>query len=164
MSLLDELKQLQELPPPGLPSLWPQTWGWWVLLALLVLLISTGLLLWQRHRRRNAYRRAALRELDSLMQGWRQQPTDYRLLREIPELLKRAALSRLSNSSAAVGALSGVKWQSLLERMARAPLPEDLWQNLAQLAYAQDHELHSMDIPGIAATCRHWLETHHDPA
>lgn len=164
MSLLGELKQLQELPPPVLPPLWPQTWGWLLLLTLLLLGFGAALLLWRRKRRSNAYRREALLQLDKLVRHWQQQPEDYARLRDVPELLKRAALSRLDANATAVARLSGAEWQRLLASMARAPLVDNLGQNLAQLAYAPDSQLSAMDIAGLLAECRCWLETHDDPA
>jgi|GEM_PF-280065 len=86
---LPSIDQLQEMPLPPPPAYLPQTWGWAVLLALLLL----GALAWGARRywrwRRDAYRREALAQLARL------QASDERIhaLRALPELLKRVALS-----------------------------------------------------------------------
>jgi hypothetical protein len=86
---IPSIDQLKELGLPAPVSYAPQTWGWWVLLALLVLaavLIGTRRYLqW----RRDAYRREALARLAQL----RGRSDDLNALRELPELLKRVAIS-----------------------------------------------------------------------
>jgi hypothetical protein len=83
------IEQLKELGLPTPVSYTPQTWGWWVLLAVLVgaVLLVGARRYWQW--RRDRYRREALVRLAEL------QSSDDQLnaLRELPELLKRVALS-----------------------------------------------------------------------
>ncbi|RON96575.1 alpha-2 type XI collagen [Pseudomonas fluorescens] len=83
------IEQLKELGLPEPVSYAPQTWGWWVLLALLIL---AALLIGIRRYvqwRRDAYRREGLARLAQL----RSRSDDLNALRELPELLKRVALS-----------------------------------------------------------------------
>ncbi|WP_025110022.1 DUF4381 domain-containing protein [Pseudomonas sp. H1h] len=86
---IPSIDQLQELGLPAPVSYAPQTWGWWVLLA--ILLLSAMLMGLRRYRqwRRDQYRREALQRLAQL----RGRSDDLSALRELPELLKRAALS-----------------------------------------------------------------------
>jgi hypothetical protein len=83
------IEQLKEIALPAPVSYAPQTWGWWVLLGLLVLtaLIIAARRYWQW--RRDRYRREALVRLAQLQQ----RSDDLSALRELPELLKRTALS-----------------------------------------------------------------------
>ncbi len=83
------IEQLKELGLPEPVSYAPQTWGWWVLLGFLVL---AALLIGIRRYvqwRRDAYRREGLARLAQL----RSRSEDLNALRELPELLKRVALS-----------------------------------------------------------------------
>jgi hypothetical protein len=86
---IPSIEQLQELGLPAPVSYAPQTWGWWALLALLVVIaLVVGVrryLQWQRDQ----YRREALVRLAQL----RSRSDDLNALRELPELLKRVALS-----------------------------------------------------------------------
>jgi hypothetical protein len=163
------IEQLKEIGLPATVSYTPQTWGWWVLLALLVITVVLigARRYWQW--RRDRYRREALVRLAEL------QNSDDRIsaLRELPELLKRVALSMPSawntipvgaglpaNASGhstskstdtppslasqllqGAGALGGKEWQAFLERHSSQPLPADFSQQLAQLAYAPDATL-----------------------
>ncbi|MCU7215753.1 DUF4381 domain-containing protein [Pseudomonas sp. VE 196-7] len=86
---IPDISQLKELSLPAPVSYAPQTWGWWLLLGLLVVLaLVVGVRrYWQW--RRDQYRREALVRLAQL----RVRSDDLNALRELPELLKRVALS-----------------------------------------------------------------------
>jgi hypothetical protein len=167
---IPSIEQLKEIALPAPVSYAPQTWGWWVLLAVLIgaVLLVGARRYWQW--RRDRYRREALVRLVEL------QNSDDQLnaLRELPELLKRVALSmpspwntkpvgasllakralhsplmstdrtpsRASSlPQGVVGALGGEDWQAFLARHSSKPLLTDFSQQLAQLAYAPDTTL-----------------------
>jgi hypothetical protein len=170
---IPSIDQLKEIALPAPVSYAPQTWGWWVLLGLLVVavVLVSARRYWQW--RRDRYRREALVRLAEL------QASDNQLnaLRELPELLKRVALSmpspwnkkpvgasllakaadqsipmvtvktpsRASSlPQGTVGALGGEDWQAFLVQHSAAPLPADFSQQLSQLAYAPDSTLHAL--------------------
>ncbi|CAD5109387.1 DUF4381 domain-containing protein [Zestomonas carbonaria] len=156
------LDQLRELPPVDpLVSYWPQTWGW--LLVLLVLL--AGLAFWAGRRwrrwRRDRYRREALLRLAELERALGDEHGGLAALREIPELLKRVALSM--PGSPPVAALGGADWQGFLERTSPRPLPARLGEQLATLAYAPAPTVQALadDLPALLGACRDWIENHH---
>lgn len=144
------IEQLQELGLPASVSYWPQTWGWAVLLGVLVsALLVLGARQWLRWRR-DAYRREALARLNTL--------TDPR---ELPELLKRVALSMPlpAQERESIPSLTGAQWQAFLQRHAGAPVPEDLSQQLADLAYGAP--LPAAQYTQLLAQCKAWVEQHH---
>ena len=146
-SHVPSIEQLKELSLPAPVSYWPQTWGWGVLLGVLVvaLLVLAGRK-WLRWRR-DAYRREALARLDSLVD-----------LRELPELLKRVALSMPlpMEEQRRIPTLRGAEWQAFLQRHAAGPIPDDLAQQLAELAYGAGPQ-----DPQLLAQCKAWVEQHH---
>lgn len=156
------IDQLRELALPPMPvSYWPQTWGW--LAVLLVLLaIAAGLVTWRYLRwRRNLYRREALARLEVLVQTSNDPLQRLAALREVPQLLKRVALSMPAPE--AVATLRGQDWQAFLQRHSRAPLPEWFAERLALLAYAPAERvlaLPEVDLQALLATSRHWIEVH----
>ncbi|NNA42885.1 DUF4381 domain-containing protein [Pseudomonas lactis] len=158
---IPSIEQLKELVLPAPVSYAPQTWGWWMLLCLLVIavLLVSARRYWQW--RRDRYRREALVRLAEL------QNSDEQLnaLRELPELLKRVALSMPSPwNTPPVGALGGKDWQAFLKRHSAQPLPADFSVQLAQLAYAPDTTLLALSSDKrdqLFATCKHWVEHHH---
>ena len=183
------IEQLQEIALPVPVSYVPQTWGWWVLLALIVatVLLVSARRYWQW--RRDRYRREALLRLAQL----RSRSSDLNALRELPELLKRVALSMpirkpvgaglpaigvgqapatltgrapspASRLLQGTGTLGGQDWQAFLEQHLTQPLPADFTQQLAQLAYAPDTTLQA--IPSeqrlrLFDLCKLWVERHH---
>ncbi|VVM46032.1 DUF4381 domain-containing protein [Pseudomonas fluorescens] len=181
--------QLKEIGLPAPVSYAPQTWGWWVLLAVLLggVLLVGARRYWQW--RRDRYRREALVRLAEL------QNSDDRLsaMRELPELLKRVAISMPAANPVGAGlpamgashstimstertpsrasplpqgpaALGKADWQAFLVRHCTQPLPADFSQQLAQLAYAPDATL--LALPDtqrqhLFDTCKRWVEHHH---
>jgi hypothetical protein len=184
------IEQLKEIALPAPVSYAPQTWGWWVLLAVFLgaVLLVGARRYWQW--RRDRYRREALVRLAEL------QSSDDQIsaLRELPELLKRVALSMHSNwNTPPVGAgltamacaramwisrtlspasrllqgpaaLGNERWQAFLAQHSAQPLPADFSRQLALLAYAPDATLQA--LPNVQRqqlfdTCKHWVEHHH---
>lgn len=155
---IPSIEQLKELGLPAPVSYAPQTWGWWVLLAILLLaaLAIATRRYWQW--RRDRYRREALVRLAQL----RDRSDDLNALRELPELLKRVAISMPQSQS--VAASEQEDWQRFLQQHSKKPLPADFSQQLARLAYAPDDVLRSLPASQRQAlfdTCQHWVEHHH---
>lgn len=167
---IPSIDQLREMGLPAPVSYAPQTWGWWLLLGLLLI----ALLAWVAQRlwqwRRDRYRREALQRLEQLQAS----SETLEALRELPELLKRVALSmpprlqapwrRPVLAAPSAAPLGGAAWQAFLRQHSRQPLPDDFSRQLAQLAYAPDAVL--MQLPAeqrrqLFDTCRHWVEQHH---
>jgi len=115
---LPTLGQLVDVAMPPPPGWLPQTAGWAVLGALLVLgalwLLWRG---WRRHRA-NRYRREALRVIDSLRPAVASADAAQRAhaLLAMAEVLKRAALAAWPRQQ--VAALSGAAWAQFLDRHA----------------------------------------------
>ncbi|MEE9103883.1 DUF4381 domain-containing protein [Pseudomonas nitroreducens] len=156
---IDQLRELALPVPPA--SYWPQTWGWLVLALILLALLLAGCV-WRYLRwRRDRYRREALARLDELAQALNDPQGRLGALRELPQLVKRVALSMPAGEAAA--RLGGSQWQVFLERYGTAPVPADFAQRLALLAYAPaeriaalaDHEVHA-----LLSVSRQWIEAH----
>ena len=161
MSNAANIAQLQNLPLPPAVSYFPQTWGWLALLLLLfgVALFYAGRAAWRW--RLNRYRRAALEEL-ALIESELSATTKRNALRQLPDLLKRTALSMPGQPD--VASLHGPAWQAFLQRCSATPLPADFGQQLAELSYAPDARLQALSVKQVndlLGVCRQWLEQHH---
>ena len=96
------LEGLNDVVVPEPVSLMPQSIGWVVLgVAVLAVLGVVALLVWRRHRR-NAYRRAALAQVQATP------------LVALPALVKRVALAAAPRAE--VAALTGEAWLAFLDR------------------------------------------------
>ncbi|WP_349974866.1 DUF4381 domain-containing protein [Pseudomonas sp. WHRI 8519] len=157
------IDQLKELPLPVPPfSYAPQTWGWAVLLAVVVVVgLAYAVYAWRRWQR-DRYRREALQRLDALVAAQAHPEQRLPALRELPALLKRVALSM--PDAPAVRGLSGQQWQVFLQQRARFTLPEQFAAQLHTLAYAPDLQVQAIGEPELRTlvnTCRRWIEAHH---
>ncbi|CAI8962318.1 DUF4381 domain-containing protein [Pseudomonas sp. IT-P4] len=187
---IPSIDQLKEMALPAPVSYAPQTWGWWALLALLIvtLVVLGARRYWQW--RRDRYRREALMRLEELQQ----RSNDLSALRELPELLKRVAISmpnakpvgasllaKASCQSTSIlnamassrasslpqgspAALGNEDWQAFLQRHSKQPLPADFSQQLSLLAYAPDATLRAMPTEQrlqLFSACKTWVERHH---
>jgi len=157
------ISQLQELPLPVPPfSYFPQTWGWLVVLLLLLAVATVwGVLRWRRWQR-DLYRREALARLAIIEQELQDHERRLRALRELPELLKRVALSM--PDAPPVAPLGGEQWQAFLVQRSTTPPPEGFAARLFSIAYAP--EAHVLALPdsevrSLLQTCRQWIEAHH---
>lgn len=106
-NLIDLLDRLVLPGEPAPVSMMPQTWGWAVLGLILLALTGWGIRGWLRHRRDNAYRRAALRMLGDCGDA----PA------RIAEILRRTALAAYPRAD--VASLSGEAWLRFLDNHAK---------------------------------------------
>jgi hypothetical protein len=163
VNVAPDIGQLQELPLPAPTfSYLPQTWGW-VILALMLLALMMFFYLWRRQRwRRDRYRREALTRLELIAQKLMDPQLRVVALREIPELIKRVALSMQGNEP--VAALRGEQWQAFLQRHTSQSIPNDLAKQLAELAYQPGERLAALkgeQLRELLDVCRRWIEVHH---
>jgi len=150
------LQNLHDIVVPGPLAWWPPAPGWYVVMivaagALLVLLRSG----W-RHWRRNRYRSEALRELTRIGREGD--------LRELPVLLKRAALSAWPR--ARVAGLVGAEWHQFLDESANTDrFGSGAGEVLDRLAYASgsDSAPSDRDAAVVLDAAQFWLKRHRAP-
>src|SRR5262245_24888599 len=112
---LDRLHDI--IIPPPIPW-WPPATGWYVLAAILLAVVLVFVLrAWLRWRD-NAYRREALRSLDSAAD-----------VATIAALLRRTALAE--SSRAEIAALTGNAWVDWLAARSPEPIPPAICEQLA---------------------------------
>jgi hypothetical protein len=109
-TLIDLLDQLQDIVEPPPVPLWPQTWAWAVIAALLLAGLVLGLLAFLRHRRATAWRRAALAELRGLAPAL--QAGEPAALARLQVLLRRVGLATAPRPE--VAPLAGDGWTRFL--------------------------------------------------
>ncbi|WP_235913391.1 DUF4381 domain-containing protein [Brucella tritici] len=148
------LRSLHDIAVPPPVSWLPQTWGWGLLAAFLLLGIAILTVRWVIRYRRNAYRREALHALESISNST---PTGRSPAIEIAELMKRTALSAWPRTD--VATLSGSQWVGFLERHSPEPLGTDLKALLTSREYEPNQQV--SDLPVIVTQARLWIERHH---
>ncbi len=105
------LKGLRELQIPEQVPLWPQTLGWWLVLAGLLFWMFRYCLKLSKRYWRNRYRRLAIQQLSVLR--LRISAGDNSGLRLLPELVKATALQSFPRTD--VASLYGDEWEEFLD-------------------------------------------------
>jgi hypothetical protein len=153
------LQNLHDIVVPGPVASWPPAPGWYLVIAIAgaVLLVSA----WRgwKHWRRNRYRGQALRELDRIRRG--QEGAN---ARQLPELLKRAALSAWPREE--VAALAGPDWHRFLDDAAGMEcFGSHVGPVLDRLAWSPGPDGLPSEAECAAAmeAVRSWLKNHRAP-
>ena len=144
LNLVELLDLLEPVPEPPPVSLWPETAGWiWVGIFLIIGIVMF-VRRWLLHRRANAYRRAALKELDAAGDD----PA------MIAAILRRTALAAFPRSKAA--ALYGADWLAFLDNAyGGTGFREGPGQAIAKAPYAG-----ADDSAGLSPLAAEWVRRH----
>lgn len=150
---LPQLLDLMHDPVLPLPvAWWPQTPGWWIVLAWLVLVAMV--LAWRgyQHHRQNRYRRDALTLLGAIESRVQENPAQAAV--HIATLLKRTALAAYPRGQ--VAQLYGDEWADFLLRTSgHDPAIAQVASQLATAAYRANVDGTSLLVPA-----RRWIQLH----
>ena len=157
------LENLRDIVEPASIPWWPPAPGVWLLLALVAVWLVAGLGLWWIRWRRQAYRRAGLRELGGIAARLAAVPERTAALVDLAALLKRVALVAYAREH--VAALSGNAWLVFLDhtggtsQFTRGPgavLAEV--SSRPGLAAALD----TAQVEALVATAQDWIQRHRE--
>ena len=139
------LSNLHDIVLPPEISWWPLSPGWWVIVAVVFLLLF---LLARRAWKRwmaNAYRRAALQELAAARDA-----------ATVAELLRRTALAVAPRSE--IASLTGEAWLDWLDSRASSSIPDEVRNRLGRGLYAPEGS--AILDEATRAYAAHWIRTH----
>lgn len=137
-----DLSNLRDIVLPAAAPLWPPAPGWWILGATCIAAAGLAVAVAAIARRRNAYRRAALAELETAAAS------------QISAVLKRAALAAWPRRD--VAALSGAAWRAFLDRTGRTDaFTVGAGRDLDALTFGG-----TADGEAVRAEARRWLRRH----
>lgn len=142
---LDNLRDIAELDPV---SWWPLAAGWWVLMLAVGILLLTFLVRAWRSYQRNAYRRSALRSLESAAD-----------IGTVADILKRTALCVYPRNE--IASLSGAAWSGWLEQTSGVRVTDSVAKSLSDGVFAADTS-HSVDETKAFAS--EWIRHHVAPS
>jgi hypothetical protein len=157
------LDNLRDIVAPAPIPWWPPAPGVWLLLALVVVWLVAGLILWWVHWRRQAYRRAGLRELRDIATRLDEAPERAAALVDLAALLKRVALVAYAREQ--VAALSGDAWLTFLDRTGgTAQFTRGPGAVLATVSSRPGlaAALDAAQVKALVATAQDWLRRHRE--
>lgn len=144
LTLLEDIMALEPV------SWWPLAPAWWALIAIVTLCAVAGSWIGWRRWRTNAYRRAAVRELEALDEN----------ACSVPALLKRVALAVWPRTE--VASLSGDSWIAFLREASPNSFDNQSAADLLQINY-ETAELTTERREQLIRSARHWITTHRGP-
>jgi len=145
VNLVDLLDRLAEPLEPAPVSMAPQTAGWTVLTVVLALVLAWLAWRWVQRWRANAYRRAALAELDAAGDD----PA------AVADILRRTALVAWPRDR--VASLSGADWLRFLNATGGGGFLKGPGAALASAPYRSDA---AAPAPGLGALAARWVRRH----
>lgn len=143
-----DLGNLHDIVVPDAVSWWPLAPGWWVLIVLVLLLVLVVAIRQMKRWRADAYRRAALAELDGA-----------RSTNDIATILRRTVLAIAPREE--VAGLHGEAWPRWLADHAPTPLPGEVRELLANSLY--DPSLPPEAPVSLRGFARDWIRHHVRP-
>lgn len=156
MPTANPLEQLKDIHLPDAIGFWPPALGWWLLTASLIAILIAAIVLY-KHRRKNAYRRAAVQQVNKLFSDYQQQQQSHQLTGELNRLLKAVALQ--SYATEQVSRLTQKKWLDFLDNSANMQaFGQGAGQILASAPYDQSSEL--TDAAALKQCCIAWIRSH----
>lgn len=141
------LAAMKDIQLPDPISSWPPAYGYWLLLALIIILVVSALYWLIRRHRRNAAKREAIAHLDRLDLNHKQ------LAIEINALLKRSAMSYTPREN--IASLDGGNWYHWLEQQV-PKVDKNLAKLLAKRYQAQP--LTTIEAQQLKTAAKHWLK------
>ena len=152
------LANLRDLAMPDPVSLWPPAPGAWIILAGLAAASAVWLLAALRRRHANAYRRAALVELDSIVAAGH---SDAHAIEQVSEVMKRAALVAFPREQ--VAPLSGAKWADFVAETAGDRFDARVVRRMLSNVYGSG-DPGAKDVRKLIEQARIWVLEHRAPS
>jgi hypothetical protein len=155
------LANLNDIVVPAAVGWWPLASGWYVVAGIVAVLLAWFVARSARQWKASAYRRAALLELQSLIDNSRDSLGRSSSLRQLPSLLKRTALSVYPREN--VAGLSGENWFNFLNaKVAEPSFTESTFETLNRIAYTTGDlvDIHDDAVEAVFNACRSWIESH----
>ena len=144
---------LRDIHLPDAIGWWPPAPGWWILLAITILL---GFWLWRHYRtwlRRRTIKRSVEDELQAIDAAFQQHQDTHLLVKDLSILLRRVAMSVASRQE--VAGQIGEQWLQQLDELASSRLFDtETGRQLITAPYQPEARVDSQALLNI---CRQWL-------
>lgn len=153
----DWLTHINPVVLPDAVGVWPQTLGWLLLLALVILALACGVWEWLRARRDDTYRRQALEKIRGLKAAYDNH--DVQALQSVPALLRQVAFCHWPRQQ--LLPLTDQAWFDFLALTSCQPPPNEL-KTLAYLPLVQLQTVSRANGVAILAWSEQWIAEHRD--
>ncbi len=107
-----DLSQLRDIHLPSAINEWPIAFGWWLSLALIIIVLASAIYFWRHSKAKNAVRKSALSLLDHQYTQYKANKNTQLFLQQTNKILKRYCLTAYPEAIQ----LSGPAWTDFLIR------------------------------------------------
>jgi hypothetical protein len=145
---------LRDIHLPAPVSWWPPAPGWWIVVALSVVLCAGAVWLYRwRSARRNSPLVIARDELEHVRAEWSGHRDVQRLARDVSVWLRRVCITLYPRRD--VASLTGDSWWRFLDEVAGTRVfGDDAGRTLAEAPYKASADI---DSDGLLRLCETWL-------
>ena len=155
--------QLRDILLPEPISWWPLAPGWWITLAVIILVIAAVFIARKIYLGKQL-RRDINTELELIKQQYQQLENKPQLARALSILLRRANISYYPESN--IAGLTGEQWLQHLDRTNDRPLANLAFQSetgeiLLTAPYLPDNADLDFDAGKLISLCESWLSSAH---
>lgn len=148
---------LNKILEPAPVSFWPPQPGWYVVLAIVILIIGYGIYKFVQHKKKNAYRSLAVKALDNITNI---QPLSSRI-NATNNILKACALNAFKRET--IAKLYGKEWVDFLNSTSSAATFKANQEQLLQSVIYENpsnSELTEDETNEFLNLCKQWIKTH----
>ncbi len=147
---------LADLHLPAEPSWWPLAWGWWVALALVLIMIAASIWWLQRQRRQNRAKKSALKLLTNIHTSKMfQQQSEQKKVTYANDVLRQVCLSYYPRYIMA--GLHSEQWYQFLDSQsnkARFKQNQQQWHS----ALYQKHDIDEQSCQQLIEQVTTWVK------
>tara|TARA_Y100000588_G_C13907232_1_gene775535 strand:- start:243 stop:749 length:507 start_codon:yes stop_codon:yes gene_type:complete len=157
------LAQLKDIHLPKDISWWPLAPGWYLLMALLVVIIITSVILYWRWKTQRLSKKQALKILQDYQKQYQQASNPQMFCTQVSELLKRVALVYYPRHE--VASLTGSAWVCFLEKTGKNTPFTKVKYELTDLPFEKEqHTRHrQLMIDELMAWSEKWIQQRRKP-
>jgi len=152
---------LRDIHLPDAVSWWPLAPGWWIVIALL-LLLSLSVVLWRYLRKQGQLRRDASLELKQIVAEYKKRDNARQLINQLSMLLRRLCVSAHPHYASA--GLTGVAWLQFLDEIHRKKNKPKIrrfstpsGELLITVPYNNSKKISQNDVNALIAMCQDWV-------
>lgn len=152
--------ELRDIHLPDPVSWWPLAPGWWILLAL-ILVITVAIFLYRQYRKKQALKKQLMVEFEIICHRFKKEKNSTELVQSLSTLLRRACISFYPRSE--VASLTGEAWLQFLDDTAHEKLFNTGHGKIISTApYLSEDVTPYFDAEKLITLCNQWLKTQPD--
>ncbi len=151
--------QMADIIEPAAISYWPIAWGWWLLIACAIGLITVMIIAAIKHHRNNRYRTLALNALQDISN--KAQQNAQQQAQQLMQLSKQVALHAYPHHRHTIVKAHGDEWLQWLNTTTATPLFTHKDAQQWQCALYAPASIQTSSNPALIALLQQWVKRHY---